>query len=168
MHNIRLSGIILWLVMAIFGCVSLAIADLYTYRDAQGRLHLTNDPSTIPVAYRMQANATRRKKAGPMTVSTVPSAMTVGHSSPTPTVQPIDTARFALLRLGMRASEVAQRLGEPALKIAQRDKETLKRAQSVGIVKRLIRFETWYYPGTEQLLPTRLIFHDGLLAHKFQ
>ena len=59
MVRIRLSYLVLGLFTLLCGLLSVAMADFYTYRDAHGQYHFTNDPSTIPVAYRQQATATR-------------------------------------------------------------------------------------------------------------
>lgn len=169
MARIRLSYLVLGLLTLLCGVLSVALADFYTYRDAHGQHHFTNDPSTIPVAYRQQATATRRKAAGPLTLSTVPAAMANPAANlVSPAVQPVTTDQFQRLQLGVSSHEVAQRLGEPALKVIQGHREIIEPGPSGAPVKREVRFETWYYPGSAQILATRLIFHNGVLAHKFQ
>jgi hypothetical protein len=169
MARIRLSYPVLGLLTLLCGLASVALADFYSYRDAQGQRHFTNDPSTIPVAYRQQAMATRRKAAGPLTRSTVPVAMANPSANlVSPAVQPVTTDQFQQLPLGVSRREVAQRLGEPALKVVQEQREIIESSRNGGPVKRVVRFETWYYPGSAQILATRLIFHDGVLTHKFQ
>jgi hypothetical protein len=169
MARIRLSYAVLGLLTLLCGLVSVALADFYSYRDAQGQRHFTNDPSTIPAAYRQQAMETRRKATGPLTRSTVPAAMANASASlVSPAVQPVTTHQFRQLPVGVSRREVAQRLGEPALKVVQGEREIIELSRSGVPVKRVVRFETWYYPGTAQILATRLIFHDGVLTHKFQ
>jgi hypothetical protein len=85
-----------------------------------------------------------------------------------PAVQPITTDQFQRLQLGVSSREVAQRLGEPALKIVQGRHELIEPSPSGAPVTRVVHFETWYYPGAAQALTTRLIFHNGALAQKFQ
>jgi Domain of unknown function (DUF4124) len=169
MVRIRLSYLVVGLITFLCSFVSVALADFYGYRDAQGQHHFTNDPSTIPVVYRQQAMAERRKAAGPLTLTTVPMAMANPSASlVSPAVQPITTEQFQRLQLGVSSREVTQRLGEPALKISQGRHELSEPSPSGMPVTRIVRLETWYYPGTVQVLATRLVFHNGVLAQKFQ
>lgn len=169
MVRIRLSYLVVGLITFLCSFVSVALADLYGYRDAQGQHHFTNDASTIPAVYRQQAMAERRKAAGPLTLATVPMAMANPSASLVPpAVQLITTDQFQRLQLGVSSREVAQRLGEPALKITQGRHELSEPSPSGTPVTRTVRREMWYYPGAAQVLATRLIFHNGVLAQKFQ
>jgi hypothetical protein len=169
MVRIRLSYLVVGLITFFCSFVSVALAELYGYRDAQGQHHFTNDASTIPAVYRQQAMVERRKAAGPLTLTTVPMAMANPSASlVSPAVQPITTDQFQRLQLGVSSREVAQRLGEPALKITQGRHELSEPSPSGAPVTRTVRLEMWYYPGAAQVLATRLIFHNGVLAQKLQ
>jgi hypothetical protein len=154
MLRMRLSYVVPGLLALLFVYTSIATADLYTYRDAQGQRHFTNDASTIPTANRQQAAATRRK--------------TAAARPTTSTHQPIHTDQFERLQLGMSGRDVAQYLGTPAVKITQVQRQINDLGTHHTPASRMARFELWYYPGTPQGLATRLIFHDGVLRQKFQ
>jgi hypothetical protein len=165
----RLSYILPGLMALLLARAAIATADFYTYRDAQGQRHFTNDASTIPVADRQQAAATRRKAAGPLTLSTVQAAMATPAPSPaSPAHRPIQADQFERLQLGMSSRDVAQRLGTPAVKITQPRRQMNEPSTSDIPARRISRFELWYYPGSSQGLATRLIFHDGVLRQKSQ
>ena len=132
--------------------VSTATSAIYTYRDAQGRLHLTNQLERVPVAYREAALANQRpegslplaRPASPSALSTVTPVSPLPSASPaTPASRPVDTHALGSIRLGMSPEEVRERLGAPT--------SMLKRQGQ----------ERWLYPGNNQIPRTVIVFKGG-------
>ena len=48
-------GLWIALVWLIWGSVSPALAEVYRWTDSAGKIHLTDNPDTIPPAYRARA-----------------------------------------------------------------------------------------------------------------
>lgn len=163
--------------------VTPTLADMFYYRDAQGKLHLTNVRSRIPPAYRNQADRNRRpEKGGPKQMadkigkrSTAPSAAARQESkisrriaTASPHAAPVNARAFGLLSLRMSDFEVLQRIGPPAA-INDVGENALAAA---GRRNRVIRItdsnQSWYYPGTTTTPATRLEFQGGVLVNKIR
>jgi hypothetical protein len=135
--------------------VSTATGAIYTYRDAQGRLHLTNQLERVPVAYREAALANQRPEApvplarpASNALSTVTPVSPLLSASPSPAPatsasRPVDTHALGSIRLGMRPEEVRERLGSPT--------STLKYQGQ----------ERWLYPGNNQIPAAVIVFKRG-------
>lgn len=168
------------LVLAAIIILSLAFpsqADLYRYRDRNGRLVMSSTPLPAGVG----TVTTVPENTGSSMATTVPSATYKNKknrpSKPTrrkhkrqqqkrPAVsRPVNTYRFGLLQLGSSQADVRRLLGPPAKRTTHGKKTRLMRLQG-RFVKRKVRLETWYYPGTNRILPTQLTFYDGVLAEK--
>ena len=78
----------LWiaLVWFIWVSVSPALAEVYRWTDNAGKVHLTDNPDTIPPAYRARA---RSSGSGPSTTDEIPSI----NAQPSPP-QPLPTERM--------------------------------------------------------------------------
>ena len=61
-----MSQCVLMLVAWLLVFAGTASGAIYTYRDAQGRLHFTNNLNQVPAAYRDQAAASRRSELTPI------------------------------------------------------------------------------------------------------
>lgn len=150
-------------------------ADMYYYRDVNGKLHLTNVRDRIPARYRATATkaATPQGRsidytpapvkpppeAGPAITTSVPDAPRSAHR-----IAPINTRQFGLLQLRMSEHDVLRRLGPPASISDIGDLEP--RFQRGGRVLRIVQAQTWYYPGNARIPATRLEFHNGVLVRK--
>jgi hypothetical protein len=81
------------------------------------------------------------------------------------TSRPVNTHQFGLLEIGSTQADVLRVLGPPADKVKQGRKERIVHLKE-RYVQRKVKIETWYYPGSNRLRPTRLVFYDGLLGEK--
>jgi hypothetical protein len=153
-------------------------ADLYHYRDSNGRLVISSTPPPADV----NTVTIVPEGAGPSIATTAPSTAHKpeknkkskpihrrGHSAQEQQLpaaaRPVNTHRFGLLQLGSSQAEVKRILGPPA-KRTQRGKERRLLRLHGRFVRRNVRVETWHYPGTQRVLPTQLTFYDGILAGK--
>jgi Domain of unknown function (DUF4124)/Protein of unknown function (DUF2845) len=154
-------------------------AEIYRYRDPEGRLIISNSPPPAGV----ETTAIMPEGAGPSTHTTVPSAIAPAQPDTKPVApksrkrsrarrqkehqesQPVSTHKFGLLSIGSSQDEVKRRIGPPAKRVTHGKQ---KRMVQVGgrFMRRPVRVESWYYPGTSRLLPTQLVFYDGKLAEK--
>jgi hypothetical protein len=136
--------------------VSTATGAIYTYRDAQGRLHFTNQLERVPVAYREAALANQRpeapvslaRPAAPNALSTVtpvspPSSAAPPSAPATPASRPVDTQALDSIRLGMSLEEVRQQLGSPTSILKHQGQER------------------WFYPGNNQIPGAVIVFKRG-------
>jgi hypothetical protein len=180
MTRFRVAITALWVVgMAVILAVPVT-ADMYYYRDDKGQLHLTNVFSKIPLAYRSRVVEASKPRGRP--VSSTPETKEAAElpqpaavaPQPAPAMAPpaangfsaaaVSTHQFGLLRLRMSDFAVMQRLGQPA---AITDVSGLtSHLQRPGRVIRVVRGETWYYPGNTSVPPTRLEFSNGRLVQK--
>ena len=154
-------------------------AEIYRYRDPDGRLIISNSPPPDGV----ETTDIVPEGAGPSTHTTVPSAIAPARPDAKTVApkshkrsrarrqkeheesQPINTHKFGLLSIGSSQDEVKRRIGPPAKRVTHGKQ---KRMVQVGgrFISRPVRVESWYYPGTSRLLPTHLVFYDGKLAEK--
>ena len=154
-------------------------AEIYRYRDPEGRLIISNSPPPAGV----ETTAIVPEGAGPSTHTTVPSAIAPARPDAKAVApksrkhprsrrqkehqesQPVSTHKFGLLSIGSSQDEVKRRIGPPAKRVTHGKQ---KRMVQVGgrFMRRPVRIESWYYPGTSRLLPTQLVFYDGKLAEK--
>ncbi len=157
-----MSQCVLMLVAWLLVFAGTASGAIYTYRDAQGRLHFTNNLNQVPAAYRDQAAASRRSELPPTTRTATPPARSLTPPPPSPTVESVplspppqrtkrpalpssrsvNTRKLALIRIGMSSEEVQKRLGPPAKVII------------------LSSGEKWVYPGSRQTPPAFVIFYN--------
>lgn len=152
-------------------------ADLYRYRDSNGRLVISSTPPPAGV----DTVTAVPENTGSSMETTVPTA-TQKHERAKPTktgrrkhkrqppkqppaANPVNTYRFGLLRLGSSKAEVKRLLGPPAKRTTHGKKTRWVRLRG-RFEKRKVRLETWHYPGTRRILPTQLTFYDGVLAEK--
>jgi hypothetical protein len=153
--------------------------EIYRYRDSAGRLIISNSPPPAGV----ETTDIVPEGAGPSTHTTVPSAIAPARPDAKPVApksrkrprsrrqkehqesQPVNTHKFGLLSIGSSQDEVKRRIGPPAKRVTHGKQ---KRMVQVGgrFMRRPVRVESWYYPGTGRLLPTHLVFYDGKLAEK--
>jgi hypothetical protein len=85
------------------------------------------------------------------------------HRSQTP--RPVNTHQFGLLKIGSSKAAVLRELGPPSDKAREGKKERMVHLKG-RYVQRRVKIETWYYPGSNRLRPTRLVFYDDLLGEK--
>lgn len=181
MPRARLASLALGLTLFIMCRASPVIADFFYYRDAQGQLHLTNVRSRIPSAYLSQADCSRRPNGTPSLATeqqtVAPKAENVIRVQPTmdpdrvgrlqasnPQVSPVNLHEFGLLHTRMSKFEVFRRLGPPA--VINDIGKLSPHLWRAGHTLRLVKTQTWYYPGTSRTPATRLEFFDGLLRNK--
>ncbi|WP_089718090.1 DUF2845 domain-containing protein [Candidatus Entotheonella palauensis] len=81
------------------------------------------------------------------------------------TPRPVNTRQFGLLQIGSPKAAVLRVLGPPLDKVKQGKKKRMVRLKG-RYVQRRVKIETWYYPGSNRLRPTKLVFYDGLLGEK--
>jgi hypothetical protein len=170
----RLPIVALWTAGMVVGLSALATADMYYYRDRNGQLHLTNVLSSIPPTYRSSVvkAATPQGRSIVSTPERKDSESRAQALQPRPTAAPaagsqamsVNTRQFGLLQLRMTDFEVLQRLGQPAA-ITEVGRPASGALES-GRTIRVVRGETWYYPGNGAVPPTRLEFSNGLLVYK--
>lgn len=167
------------------GLAASAMADMYYYRDGNGQLHLTNVLASIPARDRSRVVKTAKpqgrsvtsapkpqapeapKQAMPTQATSVvpePASQRVGPDGSGAVAAAVSTRDFGLLRLRMTDVEVLQRLGRPVA-ITEVGRPASGHA-SRGRTIRVVRGESWYYPGSGSVPPTRLEFSNGLLVHK--
>jgi Domain of unknown function (DUF4124)/Protein of unknown function (DUF2845) len=154
-------------------------AEIYRYRDPDGRLIISNSPPPAGV----ETSDVVPEGAGPSTHTTVPSAIVPAQSDAKPVApkshkhrrarrqkehpesQPVNTHKFGLLSIGSSQDEVKRRLGPPAKRVTHGKQKRIVQVDG-RFMRRPVRVESWYYPGTSRLLPTHLVFYDGKLAEK--
>jgi hypothetical protein len=81
------------------------------------------------------------------------------------TPRPVNTRQFGLLKIGSPKAEILRVLGPPADKVKQGKKKRMVRLKG-RYVQRKVKIETWYYPGSNRLRPTQLVFYDNFLGEK--
>jgi len=79
--------------------------------------------------------------------------------------RPVNTHQFGLLEIGSSKAAILRVLGPPADKVKEGKQKRMVHLKGRSI-QRNVRIETWYYPGSNRLRPTRLVFYDGLLGEK--
>jgi hypothetical protein len=154
-------------------------AEIYRYRGPDGRLIMSNSPPPAGV----ETTDIVPEGAGPSTHTTVPSAIAPARPDTRPEKpqsrkrhrarrhkarqesQPVNTHKFGLLPIGSSQDEVKRRIGPPAKRVTHGKQKRLVQ-DSGRFIRRRIRVESWYYPGSGRLLPTHLVFYDGKLAEK--
>ncbi|ETW95672.1 DUF2845 domain-containing protein [Candidatus Entotheonella palauensis] len=151
-------------------------AQTYRYRTPDGRWVL----SDTPPADDAEVATTMPEGRGPSMKSTaqVPLKQIEKHNARkatrrqnrhqrrrVQTPRPVNTHKFGLLKIGSPKADVLRALGPPSDKIKQGKKKRMVRLKG-HYVQRYVAIETWYYPGSSRLRPTRLVFYDGLLGEK--
>ena len=154
-------------------------AEIYRYRDSEGRLVISNSPPPAGV----ETTDVVPEGAGPSTYTTVPSAIAPARPDPKPEKpktrkrrrarrqkarqesQPVNTHKFGLLSIGSSQDEVKRRIGPPAKRVRHGKQKRMVR-DGGRFIRRRVRIESWHYPGSGRLLPTHLVFYDGKLAEK--
>jgi hypothetical protein len=166
--------------MIICGLTIPSQADLYRYRDHNGRLVISSTPppagvdtvTTVPehkgasmeTTVPTMIQKTKRAKA-PKAARRKPEKRQRQKQKQPPTSKPVSTHQFGLLRLGSSQAEIKRLLGPPAKRTTHGKKTRMVRLRG-RFEKRKVRLETWHYPGTSRILPTQLTFYDGVLAEK--
>jgi hypothetical protein len=154
-------------------------AEIYRYRGPDGGLIISNSPPPAGV----ESADVVPEGAGPSTHTTVPSAIAPARPDAKPVApksrkrrrarrqdarqesQPVNTHKFGLLSIGSSQDEVKRRIGPPAKRVKHGKQKHM--VQDGGrFIRRRVRVESWYYPGSGRLLPTHLVFYDGKLAEK--
>jgi hypothetical protein len=79
--------------------------------------------------------------------------------------EPVATHRFGLLKMGSSKADILRVLGPPSKKVKLGKAKRLVRLKG-RFIQRKVKIETWYYPGSNRVRPTQLVFYDGLLAEK--
>jgi hypothetical protein len=77
----------------------------------------------------------------------------------------VDTHQFGLLKIGSSKAAILRALGPPSDKVKEGKKKRMVSLKG-RYIQRNVKIETWYYPGSNRLHPTRLVFYDGLLGEK--
>jgi hypothetical protein len=69
------------------------------------------------------------------------------------------------LKIGSSKAAILRALGPPSDKVKEGKKKRMVSLKG-RYIQRNVKIETWYYPGSNRLHPTRLVFYDGLLGEK--
>ncbi len=78
---------------------------------------------------------------------------------------PVNTHQFGLLKIGSHKKEVLRLIGPPEERIKEGKQRRLVRFKGY-FAERKVKVETWHYPGSNRIRPTRLVFYNGRLAEK--
>lgn len=78
---------------------------------------------------------------------------------------PVNTHQFGLLKIGSHKKEVLRLLGPPEERVKEGKQKRLVQFNGY-FAERKVKVETWHYPGTNRIQPTRLVFYNGRLAEK--
>ena len=81
------------------------------------------------------------------------------------TPRPVSTRQLGLLAMGSTRAAVRRKLGPPEEKVKGGKKMRMVRLKG-RYAQRKVSIETWYYPGSNRLRPTQLVFYNGRLAEK--
>ena len=147
---------------SLVACASLASADIYRCTDATGHPRYQDIPCTAE-SRPMLASEPHQSSMQPAPAS-VPAEAKFPAVPPAPLSQasePVDTLQFANLDLGLSMTDVEARLGPPQQRIAL---PTVALRQGLHYV--IATREAWLYPGTRQVMATRLVFQNGWLLSK--
>ena len=155
-------------------------AQVYRYQTPDGRWIISNTPPAddAEIVTKMPAGS------GPSMQSTVqvpPStpqqhrkskkAHNAAHRPKRPrhrvpeTPRAVNTHQFGLLEIGSSKAEILRELGPPSDKVHEGKKKRMVHVDG-RYIQRHVKIETWYYPGSNRLHPTRLVFYNGFLGEK--
>ncbi len=174
----------LWALYFLFALVlagsQVSWADTYRYRTSDGRWVISNSPpadhaegvTEMPEGYgpSMQTTAqvpslNPRKELNKQKLKEMTRRQKRHKRRQQKVPRPIDTHQFGLLKIGTHKKEVLRLIGPPKERVKEGKQRRLVQFNGY-FAERKVKVETWHYPGTNRVQPTRLVFYNGQLAEK--